>query len=290
MKHFYNLLFVVIIFSGSFSIVAVADTPIAAQGKSTFSVVLPADAPSSVQAAATELQLDIQKSTGATLPIIKDNAAITGNFISLGDTHQAKNAGIDVAGIAPEGFHIEMQNGNLYILGPDTATADDKKAFPKSSYSQYTKNGGTSNGTANGVYTFLEEYLDVRWLLPGDLGRDVPLKSTFTVPDINRTEAPLLINRRMPYLQKTAAVNTWEDRQKLGYSFQISHQHNWVQTVPASLYKEHPDWFAMVDGKRVPPVGDKYKLESTNPELVKYFAEQAIAALKANPEKNSYSL
>jgi hypothetical protein len=290
MKHFCNSLFVAVTVLGLFSTFAIADTTIAAQDKSTFSIILPIDAPSSVQVAATELQLDIQKSTGASLPIIKDNTAITGNFISLGNTKQAERTGINVTGIAPEGFHIQTQNGNLYILGPDTTTDDDKKAFPKSSYSQYTKNGGTSNGTANGVYTFLEEYLDVRWLLPGDLGRDVPAKSTFTIPDINRTEAPLLINRRMPYLQKTAAVNTWQDRQKLGYSFQISHQHNWVQTVPAGLYQEHPDWFAMIDGKRVPPVGDKYKLESTNPELVKYFAEQAIAALKANPEQNTYSL
>ena len=290
MKHYFKSLLIIGVILGFVSSFTFADTIIAVQGKSTFSIILPIDAPSSVQAAATELQLDIQKSTGATLPIIKDNAAITGNFISLGNTKQAERTGIKVIGIPPEGFHIQTQSGNLYILGPDTATADDKKAFPKSSYSQYTKNGGTSNGTANGVYTFLEDYLDVRWLLPGDLGRDVPVKSTFTIPDINRTEAPLLINRRMPYLQKTAAVNTWEDRQKLGYSFQISHQHNWTQTVAASLYKEHPDWFAMVNGKRVPPVGDKYKLESTNPELVKYFAEQAIAALKANPEKNTYSL
>jgi hypothetical protein len=31
-------------------------------------------------------------------------------------------------------------------------------------------------------------------------------------------------------------------------------------------------------------------LESTNPELVKYFAERAVAALKANPQMNTYSL
>jgi hypothetical protein len=290
MKHFCKPFCIMGICLGFVSPIAVADTTIANQGKSTFSIVMPADAPSSVQAAAAELQLDMKKSTGASLSIIKDNVAIAGHFISLGETKQAASAGIKATGIAEEGSRIQTQNGNLYILGPDTATADDKKAFPDSAYPQFTENGGASNGTANGVYTFLEDYLNVRWLLPGDLGRDVPLKSTFVIPDINRTGTPGLLNRRMPYIQKTTAVDEWQDHLKLGFSFRINHQHNWVSTIPAELYKMHPDWFAMINGKRVPPVGDRYKLESTNPELVKYFAEKAVTALKANPQMNTFSL
>ena len=290
MKHYFKSLLIIGVSLGFASSIAIADTTIAAQGKSTFSIVLPADAPSSVQAAAVEMQLGIQKSTGASLPIIEDNAAITGHFISLGETKQAKNAEMNLTGIAEEGFHIQTQNGSLYILGPDTATADDKKKFPDSAYPQFTENGGDSNGTANGVYTFLEDYLNVRWLLPGELGRDVPLKSTFTIPDINRTQAPIFCFRKMPYLQKTEAVLRWQDQLRLGSSYNIYWGHYWTAVVPKDLYKSHPDWFAMIDGKRVPPVGTDYKLETTNPDLVKYYAEKAIAAMKSNPQWKVYSL
>jgi hypothetical protein len=254
-----------------------APITIAAQGKSTFTIVLPANAPSSVQAAAKELQQDIATSTGATLPISKEDAA-TGHIISLGATSQAKAAGVDLKGVGEEGFRIVTKNDNIYILGPDTA--DDKT----------TKNGGASNGTANGVYTFLEDYLGVRWLMPGKLGLDIPAKSTFTVDNIDQTETPFFINRREPYIQNNLpAVQQWQNQQKLGYSFRIEHSHNWTQTVTPDLYKDHSDWFPMIDGKRVPPSG-RYKLETTNPGLVNFFAQKAVETLKANPQVNTFSL
>mgnify|MGYP001154668594 CR=1 FL=1 len=254
-----------------------APITIATQGKSTFSIVLPANAPSSIQAAAKELQQDIAKSTGATLPINKEDSA-TGNIISLGQTSQAKAAGVDLKGVGEEGYRILTKNDNIYILGTDTADG------------QITKDGGTSNGTANGVYSFLEDYLGVRWLLPGALGLDVPTKSTFTVDDIDKTDTPFFINRREPYIQNNLpAVEKWQDQQKLGYSFRINHGHNWTRTVTPDLFKDHPDWFPMSDGKRVPPSG-RYKLETTNPGLVNFFAQAAVDSLKENPQFNTFSL
>lgn len=254
-----------------------APITIAAQGKSTYSIVLPTNAPSSIQAAAKELQQDIAKSTGATLPISKSDSA-TGPIISLGATSQATTAGVDLKGVGEEGYRILTKNDNIYIIGTDTADG------------KITKDGGTSNGTANGVYSFLEDYLGVRWLMPGALGLDVPTISTFTVDDINKTDTPFFINRREPYIQNgLPAVQKWQDQQKLGYSFRINHGHNWTNTVKPELFKDHPDWFPMIDGKRVPPSG-RYKLETTSPGLVNYFAQAAVDSLKANPQFNTFSL
>jgi hypothetical protein len=255
-----------------------ADVTIVTQGKSTFSIVIPANTPSSVQAAAQELQRDIGLSTHAKLPIVKDADHITGNFISLGSTQQAAAAQISVADIAAEGFKIVTKDQNIYIIGPDTPDGI------------FNKNGGTSNGTANGVYTFIEDYLDVRWLRPGDLWRDVPAKSTFTVEEIQRQEAPFFISRRLHYIQNDKpSVQEWEKKQKLGWSFRVESRHNWKKVIPPSYYKEHPEWFPMIGGKRVPPKGN-YKLETTNPEVVQRFAEKAITALKADPALNMFSL
>ncbi len=272
---------------------------IADQGKSDYSIVIPAKAPDSVQAAALELQRDIAEATGAKLPIQKENQAKTGPLISLGSTAQAKAAGLSIQNIPPEGYRIVTRGQDLYILGLDTAAliTTTSNGRPYNNYTpqpdipgpQFTENGGFSNGTANGVYTFLEDYLGVRWLLPGDLGRDVPAKATFTIDEIDRTESPLFIYRTLPYVQTTTSVQQWGDHQKLGFSFRLNDGHSWTQTVPAEEFKTHPDWFAMIDGKRVSPVG-RYKLETTNPQLVNYFADQAIAALKADPQMNTYSL
>lgn len=282
-----------------------ADITLAAQGKTDFTIVEPAKAPASVKAAALELKRSLTESTGAAINIRKDNEAVNGPFISLGATKQAKAAGMTTNGIADEGFRIATRNGSLYIQGLDTAAliTSSRDSLPYDTYKlqpdipgpQLTANGGFSNGTANGVYTFLEDYLGVRWLFPGDLGRDVPAHSTLIIPDIDRTDAPGFIWRDFPHLQNTRAVAQWRDQQKLGFSFRLNFNHNWVETVRPSMYKEHPEWFAMINGKRPEPPtsGPKrnhYKLETTNPELVEYFAEQAVKALKADPYSNTFSL
>jgi len=281
-----SIIFVLIVASQ-----ASAQLVIANNGKSTFSIIIPDKASpacsTSLVNAANEMRLTVEMATKARLSIVRDDAKVASPFISLGATQQAKNAGITTTGVVEEGFRIITKNGNLYIMGPDTPDGE------------WTKEGGVSNGTANGVYTFLEDYLNVRWLMPGNLGRDVPVKSTFTIGNIDRIEKPGLVNRRMPYLVSSYFAGTpanykpiqqWQDVQKLGFSLNLNHRHNWIKTVPPELYKDHPDWFAMINGKRIPPRGNGYKLETTNPELIKYFAEKAIETLKSSKRPETFSL
>lgn len=283
-----------------------APLTIAAQGQSTFSIVVPKVAAKSVNEAATELQRDIAEATGAKLPIVKDDAAVAGAFISLGSTRQAQAAGISAQGIADEEFRIVTKNGKLFIIGLDT-TAEDiarqqngiqatmeykVKLHPEIPGPAFTKNGGFSDGTANGVYSFLEDQLGVRWLMPGDIGRDVPAKSTFTVDEMDRTTAPLFNYRALMLAERTPNGFEWGKRQRLGYSFRVNHDHAWENIVDTALYKDHPDWFAMnAGGKRPDPKNNaNFKLETTNPALVKYIADKAVAALKEHPAMNTFSI
>lgn len=309
MQKIYNIVVLTICLLVTFAKASQAALTIAEKGKSTFTIVVPEQAPSSVTDAAQELQRCIEIATQTTLPIKRNSENISGPMISLGATRQAAAAQIAVDDIPDEGFRIVTQNNNLYILGLDTVArigpAADSWGWRSENYEyevqpslpgqQLTKNGGFSNGTANGVYTFLEDFLDVRWLLPGEMGRDVPRKSAFTIDEINRTEAPQFVYRVMGYLfptrQKSAAVLQWGLRQKLGFSFRLNHEHYWSNTVPLAQFDKHPEWFAMINGKRHRPTGIyDYKLETTNQELVNYYAQRAIAALKADPVQNTYSL
>lgn len=282
-----------------------AATRLVNEGKSSHSIVIPAKAPHSLRQAAAELQRSIEESSGAKLPIRSDAQAGAGAYISLGATRQAQQNGLSVGAIGIEGYRILTKNNNLYILGPDTAAkvSSSRTYLPFDTFEtdaeaagpQRAPNNGFSNGTANGVYSFLEDYIGVRWLMPGDIGRDIPRQKTLDLPAIDRTYAPVFVRREFPYLQNTPAVQEWTNRQKLGYSFQVHYDHNWLETVPPEMYQTHPEWFAMIGDKRPAPPLDgprrEYsKLESTNPEVVRYFADKAIAYLKANPTQNTFSL
>lgn len=295
-----------------------ADLVIANDGKSAFTIVVPDKAPDSVRDAAKELQRDLEESTKAKLPIQKDNETINGAVISLGSTVQAKEAGLSAEKIPDSGFRIVTKNGNLYIIGLDTVAKvnlsrkywGEMTLQPGIPGPQFTKDGGWSNGTANGVYTFLEDYLGMRWLMPGELGRDVQLQKKLTIPDLDRIEEPEFIYRKLGYLEQSPqalkAVSEWQNLHKLGFSYRLNYNHNWWETINRvgggrggypntdavkKFYAEHPDWFAMnEEGKRPFPKSQYTKLETTNPEFVKWFAQQAIDYLKENPEAQTYSL
>ncbi len=230
-------------------------------GASEYSIVIAPDAPPSVQQAAEEMQHYILRATGAELPIATEVAQPA---IILGAA-----SGIDVSEMPWEGFRIVTREGDLLIAGPDTA--EDAR----------TPQGGTSAGTRNGVYAFLEDYVGVRWLMPGEHGDHVPTTATLTIPEVDLQDAPFFANRRLPYTQpERGAVQEWLLRHRMairhgpeGQSLQLYHGHNW-KTIPPEAFETHPEWFAEHGGERMPPTG-QYKLCITNPEVVQQFADAA---------------
>ncbi len=234
------------------------------------------DAPQTVKAAALTLQRCVQQATGAQFPIV--TTAPAGPAIHLGANAASQRAGVDLQGVAPEGYRIVCRPHAIYILGQDTPDG------------QTTERGGFAAGTRNGVHGFLQDELGIRWVMPGPLGEEIPQRKTWSIDPSERISNPGFPNRRLPYIQNALPeVRIWEERMRLGYSLRLNHGHNWRATVPAELYDEHPDWFAMADGKRVPPVG-RYKLETTNPQLLDYFAQRAVAALRQQPNLYTYSV
>jgi hypothetical protein len=248
-------------------------------GKSTYSIVYAANAPSSVKTAAIDLQRYIEKSTKAKLSLSTQNQIPQSPFISVGDTAAARASGLNTNDIPLEGYRMVTRNGNIYILGQDTADGE------------LTPQKGTSHGTSNGVSTFLEDYLNLRWLMPGEMGEDVPSLAAVAIPAIDRTEAPAFPSRQLVYIQNdNEAVKAWMQRQKLGASLSVRTSHSWDRIVPPSMYAEHPDWFAEIGGKRVPPVGDRYKVETTNPEVIQHFAQSILKGFEERPDRFALSL
>ena len=243
-------------------------------GQSQHVIHLDAQAPSSVREAAGELRTYVEKVTGANVGISPTPAE---RMICLGDNAAAREAGLSTDTVPVEGFRMVVGRDCVYILGPDTA---DGKRTPQ---------GGTSAGTRNGVYAFIERVLGVRWLMPGENGEHIPKATSVEVPEMDIVEAPTFLNRRLPYIQeRKPVVKRWWRRQKLGLSLPLSHGHNWTAIKPDE-FQDHPDWFAERGGTRVPPTGH-YKLCITNPGLIRAFAEQAIRRFDRNPDGTCYSL
>jgi hypothetical protein len=236
------------------------------------------EAPESVMQAAEELRSYLGKVTGAFPEILVTDRIPTKPFVSLGRTAGAMKEGLDPSDIPNDGFQIVTRGVNLFIFGPDTPTGE------------VNDRGGVNNGTSNGVHAFIEDYLGVRWLMPGEIGEDYRELEDLLIPPVDRMETSPFDYRELSFRDRAPLEDEWNRRMKLYRVSRIEHNHSWIQTIPPSLYEEHPEWFAMKDGKRVPPIGSYYKLESTNQEMVEYFAGRIIEAFRKDPKRRWYSL
>ena len=252
-----------------------AAVPVVTNGAAACAIYRAPEAPESVKTAATELQRYVQKVTGVELPIVEGP---TTPMIALGASPGATQAGVTAQGLPPEGFRIVTRGPNLYLLGPDTPDGER------------TLQGGTSNGTRNGTYAFIEKYLGVRWLMPGEHGDYVPHLDVLTIADTDLTEAPFFLNRRVPYTQEDRPeVKQWWARQRLGWSLYLEHSHNW-QWPTADDFRAHPEWFAEQGGVRTPLADEYAKLCPTSEGLIQAFAARAIRYFDENPQATCFSL
>jgi hypothetical protein len=290
------LVFVVVLlaFFGRFSYSAVsAQNPekfvIVKDGQPEAVIVVGKQAGEDEMFSAEELQSYIKKISGALIPIKKDDEEFPGNVIAVGRNKTNANANLAVDKLEREGFRIKTSGNVLSLAGKDDA------------------------GTQFAVYSFLEKYLGVRWLWPGDLGEVVPKMQTIEVGQINDTNQPdfkwrnrgpggalwgattgptemhareLLLGITREHQKE---VELWEKRNKWG-GMKIYGGHCLGEIFPPEKYgKTHPEYYALVNGKRDVPGADyDYKHEgqicTTNPEVVKVVVQWVRNFLDEHPD------
>lgn len=245
--------------------------PLIKGAQSAYIIYRAPNAPKSVIQASGELQRVIRLATGATLPI---RTAPATPMVALGDNPSARAAGINAAALPPEAFQVVTKDRDCFIVGNDTPDG------------QKTPGGGFSNGTLFGIYKFLEKHLGVRWLMPGEWGEDIPQQRDVAIPATPWQGQPDFASREIAYVHNTRPdVITWKLRNGLGRSVQVSHGHTWDEMPPVSVLKEHPEYMALLNGKRAGPagLGRYYKFCTTNQDLVRAFADSVIAWFDKNP-------
>ena len=135
---------------------------------------------------------------------------------------------------------------------------------------------------------FLEDYVGVRWLIPGPLGEDVLPQERITAPCARRILRPAILSR----LWSGAGYGgIWSLRQRIHARYRF--HHNLLNVFDASKHFDaHPEWFPLRNGKRYRPSGgDDHSWQPclAAQSSVQHAADTARAAWSADADLESYS-
>lgn len=250
-------------------------------GRSEHRIHIASDAVESVSLAAEELQRWLERSTGARLPIVASDEPLAGPVVSLGDTASLAAAGLEWGAMPLDAFRVVTAGENVFIFGLDEPLDPRRDDF-----------NNASRGTLNGVYWVLERYAGIRWLLPGEHGADVPRTDTITIPFTDERVKPAMFFRLLSRVhdRDDPAIERWLLRNRSGFARRIDPTHAWHRIVPPDRFDRHPHWFPMIDGERVRPSGEHYKLCTSDASLRAHFAAEAERVFASDPRWFSFSI
>ncbi|MCK4849880.1 MAG: DUF4838 domain-containing protein [Phycisphaerae bacterium] len=258
---------------------------------SGWDIVVADDASASEVYAAEEFQRLFAQASGATLAIVQRTARPDKHiFIGPSRALSASNVAFSIDGFGDEDLRIVIRDGNIAIAG------------------------GRPRGTLYGVYTFLEDYLGIRFLTT-DHTYVPKIGLSCVVGPVDRFYHPPLNFRWSFYweINTNAAfatrlrVNTVADAPKLGAKTGLLEiNHSFKRQCPVSKYgQEHPEYFALLAGQygqEYPEfftlVGGQRKLDVpsgpelclTNPDVLKIVTESVLSDLDNNPAVKNVSV
>jgi hypothetical protein len=242
--------------------------------------IVTAEKPSPSDAyAVEEFQRFFEQAGGAKLPTVartdRPNRHI---FIGASPAMQASPSGFAVDAFGPEDLRIVIRDDTIVIAG------------------------GAPRGTLYGVYVFLEDYLGVRFLTV-DHTHVPPIGAWRVIGPVDRTVHPVFAMRwtyygeinRTPEFAARLRINTVTNDAKLGGITGIQNvSHSFFAQLPSGVYgKEHPEYFALRDGKRLAPVGnDGYETEPclANPDVLRIVTAAVRDTLEKNPQLANISV
>ena len=224
-------------------------------GKSQYVIVIQSQSTAQVQRAATLLQKYIEKMSGCKLPVV--------------DAIPSQSKGIfirEVDGLKYDGYRISTSgNGSIYI------------------------DGGKSKGCIYGAIVILDKYLGCHLyspkykVIPESRNLQIPaideadstmnsLRITFTLKDYSEDEDLLDWHR----------TSNWTPPFAEGY-----YVHTFThRLVPADVFfKDHPEYFAYIDGHRVPD-----QLCMSNADVVKEVIKQLEKDMQLQPDHLIWSV
>ncbi len=156
--------------------------------------------------------------------------------------------------------------------------------------------GRRPRGTMYAVNRFLQEQCGVRWWTPW--ATNLPQKPTLKISSLNINETPAFEYRGPywypgfePHWKAHNCVNneSWIVPEDLGGCIKYKgFCHTFYPLVsPENHFKEHPEWFSLVKGKRT---HEAAQLCLTNRELRKYMVQRVKESLRESPDDQIISV
>ncbi|CAN5460030.1 hypothetical protein BH09VER1_BH09VER1_25380 [soil metagenome] len=250
---------------------AESKTPVimAQEGKAEMGITISPESSEDVRSTAKQLAALLKRITGAEFAIAESTKPAG---ITLGTLKQFPDASLNgplaikdvYDGV--EAFAIKSEDGNIRLLA------------------------NSDLGVSHAAFRFLE-LLGCRWFFQGSAWEVVPSLKTLSF-DLNEISRPDIWSRNIWFGRAkqawepndpngTDAFNAWAQANLMGDSLKVAISHRW-HAIPGEYkeeFKDHPEYFALVDGKRTPP-----QFCVTNPGLQKAVIQYANDYFDQHPE------
>ncbi|MBR7139915.1 MAG: DUF4838 domain-containing protein [Lentisphaeria bacterium] len=265
--------------------------PLCVNGNVRMEIVVPADASPSARYAGKMMAEKFSQAFGAAVPVV---TAPTGNktAVIMGNSAEARKAGIDVKKLPRDGFIIKSVGKNIIIAGLDDPKTDPARAFGWALFFE--------RGTLNGALEFMERFGGMAFYFPGELGEVIPRQKNLVLPELNIFDRPDKPRRRFlvggwanwfpgnPMSHRFGEA--WLNLVYRTESFYVPNCHSLERLKFVERFgKTNPEFFAMDhNGRRMLDPGSPYygNLCYTDPGFRNALFQDAVAFLKNLPPKS----
>ena len=260
--------------------------PLVKDGNALAEIVVPEQAGPAELYAARELADYLRRISGATVPIRTEAQAAKGSRILVGRTRAAAPVLAELAQADSDSFAVRRTGRDILLVG------------------------ASERATLYAAYDLLERDLGCRWLAPGEAWEDFPEQSDLCPAPANRIERPGMKYRfeRMTCLPGSGARErdclVWAVRQRINVGYEWSttaaageslapyggfRGFMWPHSLPQltdtdRLHREHPAWFALVNGKRGLTEPRLANLCTSDPEVIEFMANLLAQCFRAQPQ------
>lgn len=212
-----------------------------AKGHSDYAIVVDKNASESELFAAKELQKCIVEIGGVTIPIVGCGEWKRGKRIIVGYNKDSKELCRRMKQPSPsdESFIYKNKRGDIFLVG------------------------GKERGTMYAVFSFLENELGCRWYTQGCTV--MPKRESFFFSKLKKEDEPAFPRRSVIYseigdpvfrahcrLNERLVTKPTKPVKQIGGYYSFLSPHTFAFILPVEkYYKEHPEYYALVGGKRV---------------------------------------
>ena len=234
------------------------------KGHSNYTIIIPENSNNYEPRAAEILQEYMQKISGYKLPIKADSIEPVQYEIAIGNTNRL-NGNIStqkMQSLHSDGYYWKTVGDKFYIIG------------------------GEDKGNIYGVTSFLEEYLGCIKFSP--YAEKIPQKKNITIPQIDKISNPAADFRcvngqflRDKSYREFRHLDQISDMFANGY-----YVHTFERLLPwEKYYEEHPEYYALVGGKKV-----RSQPCLSNPEVLAIMIEKLEKEMARQPNKKYWSV